>query len=119
MLDVARRKLAPFAGRVKLLHHRAVPLPFEEEQFDAVTCLEALEFFPSDEAAIREMVRVLRHGRYLFVTRRRGWEGRLFLHRYRSRDKMRTILERAGLRQVQFHPWQVNYDLVTALKADV
>lgn len=119
MLSVARRKLAPYHDRVTLLHHEAVPLPFEDEQFDAVTCLEALEFFPSDEAAIQEMVRVLRQGYYLFITRRRGWEGKLFLHRYRSRNKMRALLESAGLQQVQFHPWQVNYDLVTALKAMV
>lgn len=117
MLDVARQKLAPYEGRVTLLHHPATPLPFPDAQFDAITCLEALEFFPSDEAAIAEMVRVLRRGRHLFLTRRRGWEGKLFLRRYRSRDQMQTMLERAGLRQIQFHPWQVNYDLVTALKA--
>lgn len=117
MLDIARHKLAPYKGRVTLLQHPAVPLPFPEARFDAVTCLEALEFFPSDEAAIREMARVLRRGCFLFVTRRRGWEGKLFLHRYRSREKMQELLERAGLTEVRFHPWQVNYDLVTALKA--
>lgn len=116
MLEVAREKLADHACCVSLLQLPAVPLPFRNEQFDAVTCLEALEFFPSDEAAVREMVRVLRHRRYLFLTRRRGWEGKLFLHRYRSQDNMRALLEDAGLSQIQFHPWQVNYDLVTALK---
>lgn len=116
MLDIAREKLAPYENRVKLLHHRAVPLPFEDDRFDAVTCLEALEFFPSDRDAIDEMVRVLRPGRFLFVTRRRGAEGKLFLHRYRSRENMRAMLEAAGLVEIQFHPWQVNYDLVTARK---
>ena len=118
MLDVARRKLAPYEGRVQLKRHPAVPLPFPDAHFDAVTCLEALEFFPSDEAAIKEMARVLGHGRYLFLTRRRGWEGKLFLRRYRSRETLRAMLEDAGLQQIQFHPWQVNYDLVTALKID-
>ena len=116
MLDVARQKLASYQGHVEFVNHSAVPLPFPDEHFDAVTCLEALEFFPSDAAAVCEMVRVLRPASYLLVTRRCGREGRLFLHRYRSRDSMRQMLEEAGLRQVQFHPWQVNYDLVTALK---
>ncbi len=118
MLDCAREKLAPFAGRVELQQHAAAPLPFPDEQFDAVTCLEALEFFPSDEEALREMVRVLRRGRFLFVTRRRGWEGRLLLWRYRSRERMRAMLHGAGLVQVQFHAWQLNYDLVTAYKPE-
>ncbi len=116
MLDVARRKLAPFEHRVTLIQHPAVPLPFPDKHFDAIICLEALEFFPSDEAAMYEMVRVLQPGRYLLTTRRRGREGRLFLNRYRSRDNMRQMLEQAGLRQIQFHPWQVNYDLVTGFK---
>lgn len=116
MLEVAREKLQVHAWCVTLLQHPAVPLPFADEQFDLVTCLEALEFFPSDSDAVREMVRVLREGRYLFVTRRRGLEGKMFLHRYRSRDNMRAMLEKSGLSQVQFHPWQVNYDLVTAIK---
>lgn len=116
MLEVARRKLAPFEHRVTLIQHPAVPLPFPDKHFDAIICLEALEFFPSDEAAMYEMVRVLQPGRYLLTTRRRGREGRLFLSRYRSRDNMRQMLEQAGLRQIQFHPWQVNYDLVTAFK---
>lgn len=116
MLEVAREKLAHHAGCITLLQLPAVPLPFSDEQFDVVTCLEALEFFPSDEAAVREMVRVLRRGRFLFLTRRRGREGKLFLSRYRSRDNMRAMLADAGLSQVQFHPWQVNYDLVTMLK---
>lgn len=116
MLALAQEKLAAHAGRVTFCRHPAAPLPFPDAHFDLVTCLEALEFFPSDQAALEEMVRVLRPQRYLFVTRRRGWEGKLFLRRYRSRDEMRQMLAGAGLSQIQFHPWQVNYDLVTAYK---
>jgi ubiquinone/menaquinone biosynthesis C-methylase UbiE len=116
MLAVARDKLAPYANRVELLRHPAVPLPFSDDQFDCVTCLEALEFFPSDRRAVAEMARVLRRGCTLFVTRRCGWEGKAFLHRYRSKENMQAMLEEAGLTEVQFHPWQVNYDLVTARK---
>lgn len=116
MLAVAEKKLAPFADRVALLRHPAAPLPFPDEHFDAVTCLEALEFFPSDRAALREMVRVLRPGGTLFITRRCGWEGKAFLHRYRSQADMEALLEELGLAEIEFHVWEINYNLVTARK---
>lgn len=116
MLGVAREKLRSYGPRVQLVRHPAVPLPFSDAHFDLVTCLEALEFFPSDEAALREMVRVLRPGRYLLATRRRGREAKLFLHRYRSEEDMRALLRSLGLFDVSFHPWQINYDLVSARK---
>lgn len=114
MLDVARQKLKDHGGRLHLLQHPAVPLPFADNLFDVVTCLEALEFFPSDRAALQEMVRVLKPGRCLLATRRRGWEGKLFLHRHRSQDEMRAMLHSLGLEEIVFHTWEMNYDLVTA-----
>lgn len=114
MLGVAQEKLKGHGGRLELLQHPAVPLPFGDDQFDVVTCLEALEFFPSDRAALQEMVRVLKPGRCLLATRRRGWEGKLFLHRYRSPDEMRAMLQSLGLEKIVFHSWEMNYDLVTA-----
>ena len=116
MLAVAAKKLAPFDERVELRRHPAVPLPFPDDHFDAVTCLEALEFFPSDELALQEMVRVLRPGGSLFTTRRCGWEGKAFLHRYRSEEEMAALLDSLGLEQIRFHVWEVNYNLVTARK---
>lgn len=116
MLAIAAKKLAPHGERVQLVRHPAVPLPFPGERFDAVTCLEALEFFPSDEAALEEMVRVLRPGGALITTRRRGWEARLFLHRYRSEENVRALLQMLGLTDVRFYHWEINYDLVMARK---
>jgi ubiquinone/menaquinone biosynthesis C-methylase UbiE len=116
MLQHAREKLAPFCNRVRLVHHAAVPLPFHDASFDLVSCLEALEFFPSDKAALAEMVRVLRPGCFLLVTRRRGGEAKLFLNRYRSRAALRAQLSSLGLEEIHFHAWQLNYDLVTARK---
>jgi ubiquinone/menaquinone biosynthesis C-methylase UbiE len=116
MLRVAQQKLAPYDWRVGLVQQTAVPLPFAPNTFDAVTCLEALEFFPDDAAALRQMVRVLRPGGLLLVTRRRGWEAKTFIGRYRSVDQFSHLLESLGLDEVDVQPWQVNYDLVFARK---
>lgn len=116
MLAIAADKLAAHRERVPLLRSPAVPLPFAAGSFDVVTCLEALEFFPSDEAALREMVRVLRPGGTLLTTRRSGWEGRMFLTRYRSEPALRALLAELGLETVRTYLWEVNYDLVTARK---
>ena len=116
MLAIAKEKLADYPGRVQFIHHPVTPLPFDNQQFEAVTCLEALEFFPSDQLALQEMVRVLRPGGFLIITRRRGWEGWAFLHRYRSQANQANLLTKLGLKNIQFHLWEINYDLVTAQK---
>lgn len=116
MLALAAAKLAPFSSRVALVRQTAVPLPFPDACFDAVTCLESLEFFPSDTAALREMVRVLAPGGVLFITRRRGWEARTFLGRYRASQKWETLLADLDLYQIETQPWQVDYDQIFARK---
>ena len=110
--------VVPYSERQRLnwLHAQAYPLPFSNRSFDGITCLESLEFMPSDTAALAEMVRVLRVGGFLMITRRRQWEGWLFLHRYRSPAKITQILTDLGLEHIQVSPWQDNYALVTARK---
>ncbi len=116
MLDLAVPKLAPYRGRIMLTQGTAVPLPFPANHFDAVTCLESLEFFPSDTAALREMARVLKPGGVLFVTRRRGKEAKFFLNRYHSREQFENILTNLGLDEVNTQPWQFDYDQVFGKK---
>jgi ubiquinone/menaquinone biosynthesis C-methylase UbiE len=116
MLAQAVQKLAPYQERVTLQHGPAAPLPFADDTFDAVTCLEALEFMPSDAAALAEMVRVLKPGGLLLTTRRADWEGKLFLHRYRSRSNMTHLLRALGLYQIEINPWQVGYEQVWGVK---
>ncbi len=116
MLALAAEKLAGYGERTALVQGTAVPLPFPTEQFDAVTCLESLEFFPSDVDALREMARVLRPGGVLLVTRRRGWEAKTFLGRYRDPAQFVALLESVGFHDVQTLAWQVDYDQVFAAK---
>jgi ubiquinone/menaquinone biosynthesis C-methylase UbiE len=116
MLAIAASKLRPYGHRAALVQQTAADLPFPDTAFDTVACLEALEFFPNDTDALHEMIRVLRPGGLLMVTRRRGWEGKSFLGRYRSSEHFQEHLQTIGLESIEIFPWQVEYDLVFAQK---
>ena len=116
MLEQAAAKLAPFEDRAALVRQSAQALPFAAATFAAVTCLEALVFLPDDAAALREMVRVLQPGGVLLITRRQGPEASYFLGRARSRDAMEGLLSGLGLIDVRSQPWQVEYELVWAVR---
>ncbi len=116
MLRIALAKLRPYGHRVSLVQQVADQLPFADNQFDCVTCLEALEFFPSDTAALQEMVRVLRPGGTLLVTRRKGGEAKLFVGRYRNVAQFEAVLTELGLEDVHTNPWQMDYDQVFGRK---
>ncbi|MCA9983436.1 MAG: class I SAM-dependent methyltransferase [Anaerolineales bacterium] len=94
----------------------AEPLPFADAQFEIVTCLEALEFLPSQEKALAEMVRVLRPDGVLLTTRRKGWEAHTFIGRYYSEARFVELLQGLGLINVMVQPWQFDYELVFAIK---
>lgn len=117
MLAQAASKLAPFGVRAALVQQTALALPFLDQRFQAVTCLEALEFFPDELAALREMARVLQPGGVLLTTRRRGWEAQTFIGRYAGPDEVAQRLRDLGFVEVAITPWQVEYDLVMARKA--
>jgi ubiquinone/menaquinone biosynthesis C-methylase UbiE len=121
MLELARIKLGKSDNfnldSASLIQQFAAPLPFLDNSFDYVSCLEALEFFPSDLEAISEMVRVLKPGCTLATSRRRGREARLFLSRHRSRAEFEALLNKSGLADVQISLWELDYDMVTAIKS--
>jgi ubiquinone/menaquinone biosynthesis C-methylase UbiE len=116
MLGVARDKLAPYGDRVTLLRQDAMHLPFPAETFDAVTCLEALEFLPSPARALDEMVRVLRPGGVLMATNRVGWEAKLLPGKAIPRERLRAILDTLPLQAIEVRRWQVFYDQVWGRK---
>ena len=120
MLAQAQAKLALLPdGRSQsamLVQQTADRLPFDADLFDAVCCLEALEFFPNDRTALREMARVLRPGGFLMTSRRIGLEGRLFFGRYRTLADFEAYLVDLGFAGVRSHVWLMNYNMVTAWK---
>ena len=116
MLGFAAEKLRPFGHRASLVQQVADKLPFAANQFDLVTCLEALEFFPSDTAALQEMIRVLKPGGILLVTRRKGPDAKLFVGRYRNVPQFEAMLTGLGLAEVHTNPWQEDYDQVFGKK---
>ncbi|WP_420628528.1 class I SAM-dependent methyltransferase [Candidatus Leptofilum sp.] len=116
MLKLANEKLRPYGHRASLVQQVADQLPFPNNQFDLITCLEALEFFPSDTAALQEMIRVLKPGGTLLVTRRKGREGKAFIGRYRTVQQFEAHLRQLGLEDVHTNPWQTDYDQVFSRK---
>lgn len=117
MLRQARAKLRPYGEQVSLVWQDAGHLPFDDGTFDAVTCLESLEFLPRPLAALAEMVRVLAPAGVLFLTNRVGREAYLLPGRAISRPAFAEALGALSLQQVQVRPWQVAYDLALARKA--
>ena len=119
MLDLARAKVAGagLAERVALCEGDAGALPWPAASFDMVTSLEALEFFPRPRRALAEMVRTLRPGGALVVSKYPdGWARALPLKGL-TRRAMARQMERLGMRAIEFRAWQPgHYELVIARK---
>ncbi len=119
--DLSRRMLAHAAyklgnqTRVSLIWTPAEHLPFPDDTFDVVSCLEALEFMVNADAVLREIVRVLRPGGLLLITNR--IHTRLMPGKTRSGDDLRAALEALGIENLQVDYWQVDYDRAWGRKA--
>jgi SAM-dependent methyltransferase len=117
MLAHAVRLIRPYAGRVNLIWQDARVLPFQEDTFDAVTSLEMLEFTPDPKGVLRELVRVLRPGGVLLITNRVGQDARWLPGRALSPAQLAAFLGSLSLEGVHVQPWQLDYDLVWAIKS--
>jgi len=117
MLREAVHRTAQFADRLTYVWQDAQRLPFEDDTFDAVTCLEALEFMPNPRAVLAELVRTLRPGGVLLVTNRIGRDAALLPGRAFPRNEFEQVLREFPLEEVKVRPWQVDYDLAWAVKA--
>ncbi len=116
MLVVAKHKLSAYSNRIDWHHRSAVPLPFAAEQFDAVACLEALEFLPNGDVALREMWRVLRPGGLLLVSNRIGPDAWKLPGRAPPTPVFLERLHACGFTAAEAEDWLVDYDLVRAKK---
>lgn len=116
MLSEAVEKTAQFADRLTLIWQDARDLPFDADTFDAVTCLEALEFTPDPREVLAELVRVLRPGGVLLTTNRIGRDVKLLPGRTFPRDEFAQVLSEFPLEDIKVRPWQMDYDLAWAIK---
>lgn len=117
--DLSRRMLANAASkldlrRAPLLWCPAERLPFADNLFDVVTCLEALEFMERPEAVLAECARVLRPGGLLLVTNRRTT--RFMPGKAWKNEDLTDLFKRIGMSEVALEGWQVDYDLLWARK---
>ena len=117
MLERAQEKLGEHIGRYSLVWGNAQNLVCADESFDAVCCLEALEFMPAPRGVLQEMCRVLRPGGVLLTTNRINWEGKLMPGKAFTDKEIGDTLGEIGLTDVDIRPWQVYYDLIWARKA--
>ncbi len=116
MLAEARRKLASQPGAWALALADAGRLPFPAGTFDAVTCLEALEFTASPPQTLRELLRVLRVGGTLLVTNRVGVDALWYPGRSCGRGSVERRLAALGATEIEREAWQAYYDLIWASK---
>jgi ubiquinone/menaquinone biosynthesis C-methylase UbiE len=119
MLHEAARMTTPWSENITFVWKDARDLPFPDNTFEAVTCLEALEFMPNTEQAVRELVRVLRPGGILLTTNRIGTLASFLPGHTQDKASFEALLRSAGLEMVRTRVWQEDYDLVWALKSGV
>ncbi len=116
MLRRARDRLSAYGDRCTLIWEDADALPFADETFDAVACLETLEFTPSPERTLGELFRVLLPGGVLLLTNRIG-RARWFPGRTYDDDALVDLLCRYPLGRIEIHSWNTFYDQVWVRKA--
>ncbi len=112
MLTKAAEKLHSY-DRLSLIWETAEQLPFTDNTFDVVTCLEALEFMPRPAQIVAEMVRVLRPGGILLVSNRasRWMPGKIW-----SDDQLLQLLASLGVEYSEVEVWQEDYKKVWGQK---
>jgi len=111
--DASWRMLQHSAPQHRLLTD-AEQLCLTNDAFDCVCCLEALEFMPNADRALREMIRVGQPGALLMLTNRVGRDAWFYPGRIAGRGRLEQRLLALGCSHVRTQRWQVHYDLVWA-----
>lgn len=117
MLKQAIHKISAnhFEDYVSFIWGDGQQLAFDDDSFDVVTCMEALEFMPQPEQALIELVRVLRPAGLLLTTRRINEP--LMPNKLWSQVTMQKLLSDSGMVDIEFEKWQYDYEKVWAIKA--
>lgn len=103
-----------FEDYVSFIWGDGTDLPFEDDSFDMVTCMEALEFMPQPEQGLKELIRVLRPSGVLLTTRRINEP--LMPTKLWSQETMQGLLSENGAQDIEFEDWQYDYEKVWAIK---
>jgi len=114
MLNKASEKLAGYDRRVSLIWGPAEVLPFPDESFDIITCLEALEFMINRRKVLQELIRVLRPGGTILLTNRINthWmPGKTW-----TDEELFGLMDEYGLTNIESEAWQVDYRKVWGKK---
>ena len=116
MLKKASDKLRQhhFDEDVTLIWDNAESIPFPDDTFDVVICLEALEFMPNPKVVLQELGRVLRPAGTLLITNRINT--RWMPNRLWSEAELYDLLDSMGMIDIHFEPWQVDYTKVWTVK---
>jgi ubiquinone/menaquinone biosynthesis C-methylase UbiE len=114
MLKQAAKKLASHREHVELMQYDAFPLPFPDETFDVVSCVEALELIGEKQAAVKELTRVLRPGGILLTSRGTEESGRGIV--VISAEMLTSLLQNADFENVEITPWWRVFNRVFAHK---
>ena len=116
MMHEGAGSLSDFAPRAALIRADAAALPFRDEAFDAVCCLESLEFMSDPRAVVRAMMRTLRPGGVLMISNRVGPDARWLPGRLCGRGRLEVYLAEVGFVEIDSQRWQIHYDLIWAEK---
>lgn len=111
MLETCRQKFEGKGLKLSLVKFSSYPLPFPDNEFDAVLCFETLEHLPQPGRFLQELCRVLMpKGELLLTTPNPLWEPAHWLaamleihhsegpHKFLSKRSIAQLLEEAGFR---------------------
>jgi ubiquinone/menaquinone biosynthesis C-methylase UbiE len=117
MLQQAAKKLISHRKRLTLIQYETLPLPFPDETFDVVSCVEALELIGEKQAAVTELARILRPGGILLTSRGTEESGRGIV--VISAEALTELLHNANLADVEITPWWRVFNRVFARKPGI
>jgi ubiquinone/menaquinone biosynthesis C-methylase UbiE len=114
MLNETAKKLTDYPGRFTLLHKIDYPLPFPDDTFDIVSCMEALEVMGEMRTPLAELYRILRPGGMLITSRATDATGRSA--KVMDQSTFKALLQKIGFEQIDIVSWWRWFDRVIARK---